>query len=79
MYLFYTMNNGCIPMGTDGMLKVPSNVLRSTRKLEKLAKTFLNERAGKIYMLPWDSFMSQATPWQFENYVLSHGTVIAQK
>lgn len=77
MYLFYAMTNGYIPMGNDGQLIVPKSI-RSRRALEKLAKSWLGNRAGRVYLMTsWTQQMCELGPRAFEEYIMKHGEVIA--
>ena len=77
MYLFYAMNNGYIPMGNDGQLVVPKNI-RSRRALEKLATSWLGNRAGRVYLMhEWTQKMCELGPQAFEEYIMRHGEVVA--
>lgn len=77
MWMFYADNTGYIPMGNDGQMKVPSSV-RSTRKLEKLAASWLGKRRGRVYLMAsWTQPMSELGPRAFEEYIMRTGKVIA--
>lgn len=77
-YLFYAMNNGYIPMGNDGMQEISFSTVRNLKKLETVAKKFLGNRAGHIYLISeWTDTMSNATPSQFEAYVARYGVEVA--
>ena len=45
-WMFYADVFGDIPMGNDGQIKVPYNVVRSDRKLGQLARSFKAGRRG---------------------------------
>lgn len=69
MYLFYADRSGWIPMGNDGQLVVPKNI-RSRRALEKLAASWLGNRAGRVYLMTsWTQQMSELGPRAFEEYI----------
>lgn len=77
MYMFYADRTGWIPMGNDGQIVVPKSI-RSRRALEKLAKSFLGNRAGRVYLMTtWTQQMSELGPCAFEQYIAKHGEVIA--
>jgi len=76
MYLFYADRSGWIPMGNDGMMKVPSSV-RSNKKLVELAVSWLGKRTGRIYLMTsWTQQMSELGPRAFEEYIAKHGKVV---
>ena len=77
MYLFYADRFGWIPMGNDGQMTVPKNT-RSRRAIAKLAESFIGKRAGRVYLMPkWTQEMSELKPSAFEEYIASHGEVVA--
>ena len=77
MYLFYAERNGWIPMGNDGEIVMPKSI-RSRRAIEKLAKNFLGNRAGRVYLMTnWTQAMSELGPWEFSFYIARHGEVVA--
>lgn len=77
MWLFYEYGN-YIPMGSDGEMKVPSNV-KSMLKLRELAKNFLGNRAGRVYcMRVWTQEMCELPPLQFCAYIITHGQLVAE-
>lgn len=77
MYMFFADVYGYIPMGNDGQLKVPSNV-RSTRKLQELARSFLAGRRGRVYLMTsWTQAMCELGPRAFEEYIARNGKIIA--
>ena len=79
MYLFYVDRNWWIPMGNDGQLAVPKSS-RSRRALLKLAKSWLGNRAGRVYLMhDWTQIMCELSPWNFSLYVQKHGEVVAQQ
>jgi hypothetical protein len=76
MYLFYADRLGWIPMGNDGMMKVPSSV-RSNKKLIELATSWMGKRTGRIYLMTsWTQQMSELGPRAFEEYIAKHGKVV---
>ena len=78
MWMFYADNTGYIPMGNDGQMKVPARIARSTRKLEKLAESWLRNRRGRVYLMAsWTQPMSELGPRAFEEYIMRTGKVIA--
>lgn len=77
MWLFYEYGN-YIPMGSDGQMKVPSNV-KSMLSLRKLAAGFLAHRPGRVYcMLDWTQAMCELSPSKFTEYVMKHGQIVAR-
>ncbi len=77
MYLFYADRLGWIPMGNDGQLAVPKCV-RSRRALQKLAESFLGNRAGRVYLMTsWTQQMCELGPRAFEEYIARNGKVVA--
>ncbi len=75
MWMFYADRTGWIPMGNDGMMKVPARI--STRKLHQLADAFLSGRAGRIYLMhEWTQKMSELGPHAFEEYIARNGKVV---
>lgn len=79
MYLFYADRTGWIPMGNDGQLVVPKSI-KSRRTIEKLAKSFLGNRAGRIYLMTsWTQAMSELGPRAFEEYIARHAAVLISK
>ena len=73
MYLFYADRLGWIPMGNDGQLVVPKSI-RSRRALLKLAISFLDKRAGRVYLMTsWTQEMCELGPWSFAEYIQKHG------
>ena len=77
MYMFYADRTGWIPMGNDGQIVVPKSI-RSRRAIEKLAKSFLGNRAGRVYLMTtWTQQMSELGPYAFEQYIAKNGTVVA--
>ena len=77
MYLFFAERNGWIPMGNSGQLSVPKSI-RSRRTIEKLAKSFLGNRAGRVYLMnSWTQAMSELGPWAFSDYIARHGEMVA--
>ena len=76
MYLFYADRSGWIPMGNDGMMKVPSSI-RSNKKLVELAVSWLGKRTGRIYLMTnWTQAMSELGPRAFEEYIAKYGKVV---
>ena len=76
MYMFYADRLGWIPMGNDGMMKVPSSV-RSNKKLVELAASWMGKRTGRIYLMTsWTQQMSELGPRAFEDYIAKNGRVI---
>lgn len=76
MYMFYADRLGWIPMGNDGMIKVPSKI-RSDKKLMELAVNFLGKRTGRIYLMScWPQQMSELAPYAFERYIEKHAKVL---
>ena len=76
MWLFYEYGN-YIPMGSDGEMKVPSNV-KSMLSLRKLAAGFLAHRPGRVYcMRTWTQEMCEMSPSKFVEYIMRHGQLIA--
>ena len=77
MYMFFAYNDGYIPMGSDGQMKVPVSIARSSRKLQQLAVSFKAGRAGRCYLMhEWTQQMSELGPRAFEEYIMRHGTVV---
>lgn len=77
MYMFYADRTGYIPMGNDGQLVVPKNI-RSRRALEKLATSWLGNRAGRVYLMTsWTQAMSELGPRAFEDYIARTAEIIA--
>lgn len=77
MYMFYADRTGYIPMGNDGQMKVPSNI-RSRRALEKLATSWLGNRAGRVYLMKsWTQAMCELGPHAFEEYISRNAEIIA--
>lgn len=78
MYMFYADRLGYIPMGNDGQMVVPRNV-RSRRALLELAKSWLGNRAGRVYLMTsWTQKMCELGPRAFEEYIARYGQVVAQ-
>lgn len=76
MYLFYADRLGWIPMGNDGQLVVPKSI-RSRRAIEKLAKSFIGNRAGRVYLMTsWTQKMCELGPRAFEEYIARYGEVV---
>lgn len=76
MYMFYADRSGYIPMGNDGMMKVPSSI-KSNKKLVELAASWLGKRTGRIYLMAsWTQAMSELGPRAFEEYIAKHGRVV---
>jgi len=76
MYLFYMERNGYIPMGSDGMMKVPAAV-RSSKALRELAAGWRANRSGRVYaMASWTQAMSELSPCAFEEYIARNGRVV---
>lgn len=79
MYLFYADRTGWIPMGNDGQLIVPKSI-RSRRALQKLAESWLGNRAGRVYLMTsWTQQMSELGPRAFEEYIARHAAVLISK
>lgn len=79
MYLFYADRTGWIPMGNDGQLVVPKSI-RSRRALQKLAESWLGNRAGRVYLMTsWTQQMSELGPRAFEEYIAQHAAVLISK
>ena len=79
MYLFYADRTGWIPMGNDGQLVVPKSI-RSRRALQKLAESWLGNRAGRVYLMTsWTQQMSELGPRAFEEYIARHAAVLISK
>lgn len=77
MYLFYAERDGWIPMGTSGQISLGDRAM-SRRAIDKLAKSFLGNRAGKVYLMrSWTQAMSELGPWAFSDYIASHGELVA--
>ena len=77
MYLFYAERDGWIPMGTSGQISLKGRTL-SRRTIERLAKNFLGNRAGRVYLMKdWTQAMSELGPWAFSDYIASHGELVA--
>ena len=77
MYLFYAERNGWIPMGNDGQLVVPKSI-RSRRALLELAKNWLGNRAGRIYLMTsWTQKMCELGPTAFCEYIAKYGELVA--
>ena len=76
MYMFYADRTGWIPMGNDGMMKVPSSV-RSSKKLLELAASWLGKCTGRIYLMTdWTQAMSELGPRAFEEYIARNAKVL---
>lgn len=79
MYLFYADRSGWIPMGNDGQLVVPKNI-RSRRTLEKLAASWLGNRAGRVYLMTsWTQPMSELGPRAFEEYIARTAEILISR
>lgn len=79
MYLFYADRSGWIPMGNDGQLVVPKNI-RSRRALEKLAASWLGNRAGRVYLMTnWTQPMSELGPRAFEEYIARTAEILISR
>ena len=77
MWLFYATSCGYIPMGSDGMMKVPANI-KSRRALCKLANNFRGMRAGRVYLMrSWTQAMSELGPSTFDIYVMRNGELLS--
>ena len=77
MYMFYVERDGWIPMGNSGQMVVPKSI-RSRRALLELAKSWLGNRAGSVYLMrSWTQAMCELGPWAFSDYICSHGELIA--
>lgn len=77
MYLFYSDSLGWIPMGSSGEIAVPKCV-RSRRAVLELAKNFLGNRAGRVYLMrEWTQKMCELGPNAFCEYIARHGEVVA--
>lgn len=75
MWLFYAYPNGYIPMGSDGQMKIPT---RNLTKVKTLAESFRAGRPGRVYLMnDWTQKMCELGPRAFEEYILTHGTVVA--
>lgn len=73
MYLFYITRDWYNPLGNDGQMVV-SKSIKSRRALLKLAKNWLGNRAGSVYLMTsWTQQMSELGPWPFTMYVMNHG------
>lgn len=76
MWLFYVYAN-YIPCGSDGEMKVPSNI-KSMLSLRNLAANFLGKRPGRVYcMTHWTQEMCEMSPSNFVVYVMRHGQIVA--
>ena len=76
MYLFYADRTGYIPMGNDGQLVIPKSI-RSRRGIMKLAKSWLGNRAGRVYLMTsWTQKMCELGPRAFSEYITRNGAVI---
>ena len=76
-WMFFAYNNGYIPMGNDGMMKVPASTVRNLSKLNKLVNSFKAGRAGHIYMMAcWTQQMSELSSFAFEEYIAKNGVKI---
>lgn len=76
MYLFYSDPLGYIPMGNDGELVVPKSI-KSDRGVRKLAKDFLRNRRGRVYLMrTWTQQMCELGPRAFEEYIMRHGELV---
>lgn len=79
MYLFYADRSGWIPMGNDGQLVVPKNIC-SRRALEKLAASWLGNRAGRVYLMTsWTQPMSELGPRAFEEYIARTAEILISR
>lgn len=78
MWLIYFMIGGYNPLGSDGAMKVPSNI-RSERKLRELAENFRCGRAGEVYAINWTQEMSEMNLTRFTEYVVRNGRLLSQK
>ena len=78
MYLFYADTLGRIPSGNDGQISLKGSTM-SRRAIVKLAENFLRNRAGRVYLMrSWTQQMSELTPIAFEEYIATHGEVVAR-
>lgn len=75
MWMFYADRLGWIPMGNDGMMKVPARI--SNKKLIELAASWMGKRTGRIYLMAsWTQQMSELGPRAFEEYIAKNGKVV---
>ena len=76
MWLFYSYNDGYIPMGSDGQMKISGHI--SDARLKKTAESFLGKRAGCVYLMAdWTQKMCELGPRAFEEYIAKYGKVVA--
>lgn len=73
MYLFYITRDWYNPLGNEGQLAVPKSI-KSRRALLNLAKSWLGNRAGSVYLMTsWTQAMCELGLWPFTMYVMNHG------
>lgn len=73
MYLFYITRDWYNPLGSSGQMVVPK-CIKSRRALLNLAKSWLGNRAGSVYLMTsWTQEMCELGPWPFTMYVMNHG------
>ena len=76
-WMFYADVYGDIPMGPDGQITGPYNIVRNARKLGQLARSFKAGRRGKIYLMAsWTQKMCELGPRAFSEYIARNGAVI---
>lgn len=76
MYLFFAYNDGYIPMGNDGQMKLPARCSR--KHMLELAAALKHNRPGRVYLMTsWTQAMSELGPRAFEEYIMRNGEVLA--
>ena len=75
MWLFFTYNDGYIPYGNDGQMKIPARC--SNKRIRELARTLKGNRAGRVYLMrDWTQQMCELGPNEFELYIMRNGQYI---